>query len=188
MGNELYPDFRTLRADEIYIRVARCTEKGAQLLLYKDSRCDMNILDETVGRMIWQRRHYECKGNLFCSVGVRCGEEWIWKDDAGSESNVEKEKGEASDSFKRACTNWGIGRELYTTPFIWVPVETTDKPGVKIENKRTFDTFEVHKITYWRQDKKELHEIENLAIRRKRRGTKAAIVFIHEGGKDGGAV
>ena len=45
---------------------------------------------------------------------------WVWKWDCGTESNTEKEKGEASDSFKRACVNWGIGRELYTAPQIWI--------------------------------------------------------------------
>ena len=118
--------FRDLRADEIDCRVARCTEKGVQLLLYKDARADMIILDEQVGSENWQREHYECKGNLFCRVGIKSGNEWIWKSDCGAESNTEKEKGEASDSFKRACTNWGIGRELYTSPFIWVKAEDAD--------------------------------------------------------------
>lgn len=115
-------EFRTLRPDEIECRIGHLKKEGsfASILLYKDARVDMSILDETVGRQNWQRKHYDCKGNLFCSVGIKCGDDWVWKDDAGSESNVEKEKGEASDSFKRACTNWGIGRELYTSPQIWV--------------------------------------------------------------------
>lgn len=112
--------FRDLRADEIECRVAMVKKNGISLLLYKNARCDMNILDETVGAARWQRRHYECKGNLFCEIGIKCGDEWIWKSDCGAESNTEKEKGEASDSFKRAGFNWGIGRELYTAPFIWV--------------------------------------------------------------------
>ena len=119
-------EFRDLRADEIDCRVATCGEKGITLLLYKDARCDMNILDETVGAENWQRQHYECKGNLYCQVGIKCKSDlsdfsdWIWKSDCGTESYTEKEKGEASDSFKRACFNWGIGRELYTSPFIFV--------------------------------------------------------------------
>ena len=144
--------FRNLYAEEIECRVQQCTEKGLSLLLYKDARCDMSILDETVGAENWQREHYECKGNLFCRVGIFCDNQnfektvkenicgdgydaisraksivdavhqgqWIWKSDCGTESNTEKEKGEASDSFKRACVNWGIGKELYTAPFIWV--------------------------------------------------------------------
>jgi len=138
--------FRNLYAEEIECRVATVSEKGCSLLLYKDARCDMKILDETVGPDKWQRKHYECKGNLFCSVGIKCGDEWIWKDDCGAESYTEKEKGEASDSFKRACFNWGIGRELYTAPFIWVSAENvnlSDKQG----KKTTYDKFRVEKIT-----------------------------------------
>lgn len=125
--------FRDLRADEIDIRVQSVktdkdgNPKGVILLLYKNARCDMNILDETVGAENWQREHYECKGNLFCRVGIKCGDTYVWKSDCGSESNTEAEKGEASDSFKRACFNWGIGRELYTSPFIWIPANLCKK-------------------------------------------------------------
>lgn len=112
--------FRNLRADETECRISQVKENGLSLLIYKDARCDMNILDETVGAENWQREHYECKGNLFCKIGIRCNDSWVWKSDCGKESNAEKEKGEASDSFKRAGFNWGIGRELYTAPFIWV--------------------------------------------------------------------
>lgn len=129
--------FRTLTAAEIECRVARCTANGAQLLLYKDARCDMSILDETVGPENWQRRHDEHRGNLFCTVGINVNyadgqapEKWVWKEDAGAESNTEAEKGHASDSFKRACVNWGIGRELYTAPFIWIKgVSEKDERG-----------------------------------------------------------
>lgn len=122
-------NFRSLTAEEVEARVSTVSEKGLSLLLYKDARCDMRVLDETVGPECWQREHYECKGNLFCRVGIKLPEwpEWIWKADCGAESYTEKEKGEASDSFKRACFNWGIGRELYTAPFIWVPVQ--DREG-----------------------------------------------------------
>lgn len=116
--------FRNLRADEVDCRVSTISEKGLSLLLYKDARCDQKILDETVGCFGWQREHYECKGNLFCRVGLLDDTgNWIWKSDCGKESYTESEKGEASDSFKRACFNWGIGRELYTAPFIWIKVE-----------------------------------------------------------------
>src|SRR5690554_1395175 len=118
-------NIRTLRADEIECRVQIVKENGCSLLLYKDARVDMNILDETFGVENWQRHHEIVNGNLFCNVGVRFSREnnygeWVWKQDVGTESNTEKEKGQASDSFKRACFNWGIGRELYTAPFIWV--------------------------------------------------------------------
>lgn len=118
---------RSLKAEEIDCRVSTVKRNGCSLLLYKDARCDMNILDETFGAENWQRKHELINGNLFCSVGIRfihedSGQaEWIWKQDVGVESYTEKEKGQASDAFKRACFNWGIGRELYTAPFIWVP-------------------------------------------------------------------
>ena len=147
--------FRDLRADEIECRVQSVKKNGLVLLLYKDARCDMNILDETVGPDRWQREHYECKGNLFCKVGIVCDTknndrvfpEWVWKSDCGTESNTEAQKGEASDSFKRACFNWGIGRELYTSPFIWITEE-----NCKIENGKCFDKFEVTSVTI--EDKK----------------------------------
>lgn len=109
-------EFRALNADEIDVRVQNIAKdsSGVILLLYKDARVDMNILDETVGCENWQREHYECKGNLFCKVGIRTKSgDWVWKSDCGIESNAEAKKGEASDSFKRACFNVGIGRELY---------------------------------------------------------------------------
>lgn len=114
-------EFRKLRADEIEIRAAQISDKGASLLLYKDARCDMNILDETVGPMNWTRQHSRNNANCIVSIWDEDKKMWIGKEDTGTESNTEAEKGLASDSFKRACFNWGIGRELYTAPFIWVP-------------------------------------------------------------------
>lgn len=144
--------FRKLRADEIDCRVQAVTEKGCSILLYKDARVDQNILDETVGPERWQRKHELINGNLFCSVGILCqrenGEyEWVWKQDVGTESYTEKEKGQASDSFKRACFNWGIGRELYTAPFVWINagnVKITERNGKKTTN----DRFTVGVIEY----------------------------------------
>lgn len=138
--------FRDLRAEEIECRVQQVKENGLVLLLYKDARVDMNILDETVGNINWQRDHFECKGNLYCRVGINVAEDnsssgWVWKADCGAESNTEAEKGEASDSFKRACVNWGIGRELYTSPFIWVKIEDAN-----VSNKKCYDKFSVEKI------------------------------------------
>lgn len=115
--------FRKLTANDVEARVQSCDENGFVILLYKNARCDMNVLDETVRPENWQREHYECKGILFCRVGINIDFQdealppiWVWKSDCGTESNTEKEKGESSDSFKRACFNWGIGRELYTAP------------------------------------------------------------------------
>ena len=135
--------FRDLTANEIECRVQSVKPNGLVLLLYKDARVDMNILDETVGAENWQREHYECKGNLFCRVGIDVTESdsWVWKSDCGTESNTEAQKGEASDSFKRACFNWGIGRCLYTAPFIWIPADKCN-----INSGKCYDKFEVEKI------------------------------------------
>ena len=91
MGREVRMEFRTLRADEIDARVSQVSEKGIVLLLYKDSRCDMRLLDETVGSMNWQRDHKELKGNMYCGVGIWDDEKktWIWKWDCGTESYTE---------------------------------------------------------------------------------------------------
>lgn len=116
---------RTLRADEVELRAAQCgmtrTNKPyATLLIYKDARVDQRILDETFGPMNWERQHEVIDGRLYCTVRIWDAEkgQWVSKQDVGTESNTEKEKGQASDSFKRACFNWGIGRELYTAPRI----------------------------------------------------------------------
>ena len=123
--------FRALKESEIELRVARCTEKGSQWLLYKTARVDMEILDETVGTLKWQRDHKEIHGVVYCGVAIQNDQgEWIWKWDAGSESFSDKQKGEASDSFKRACVNFGIGRELYSAPFIWI---SSEKIPVKLK-------------------------------------------------------
>lgn len=113
---------RALRPDEIEVRVAQIGKNGYQLLLYKNSRCDKRILDEVFGPMRWKDEYREVKGALYCTISVWDDElkQWIAKEDCGSESNMEKKKGEASDAFKRAGTAWGIGRELYTRIFIWV--------------------------------------------------------------------
>ena len=109
-------EFRTLKADEIDCRVGNVTDKGVSLLLYKDARVDMRLLDEVVGTMNWKREHEIINGNLYCTVSIynEATQQWVSKQDVGVESNTEKEKGQASDAFKRACFNWGIGRELYT--------------------------------------------------------------------------
>ena len=110
--------FRNLKAEEIDVRISQIRSKFFSLLLYKDARCDMNILDETVGSMNWQRTHMRDNANCIVSLWDKEKQQWISKEDTGTESNTEKEKGLASDSFKRACFNWGIGRELYTSPEI----------------------------------------------------------------------
>ena len=139
--------FRNLLAEEIECRVNQISEKGLTLLLYKDARCDMNILDETVGAKNWKRRHTRDNANCIVSIYDEDKKEWVEKEDTGTESNTEKEKGLASDSFKRACFNWGIGRSLYTAPFIYIPA---DKCKIVSKGNRytTFDKFIVEAIKY----------------------------------------
>ena len=152
-------EFRLLEAEEIEVRVAQVKENGASLLLYKDARVDQNILDETVGSMNWMRRHTRENANCIVSIWDSEKQMWVDKEDTGVESNTEKEKGLASDSFKRACFNWGIGRELYTSPFIWI---SADKLNISNSNGKlkTYDKFSVEKIAY-----DEKRRIIGLAIR-----------------------
>jgi hypothetical protein len=141
-------EFRTLNANEIDCRVATINQKGLSLLLYKDARVDQNILDETVGAMNWQRHH--SRENANCIVAIWDDEKklWIEKEDTGTESFTEKEKGLASDSFKRACFNWGIGRELYSAPFIWIAAEDANIKQGGNGKMQCYDKFIVEQILY----------------------------------------
>ena len=145
--------FRVLKPEEIEVKVKQVTEKGAVALIYKTSRVDMDILDETVGAENWQSEYQEIKGNLYCGIGIKdeTTQDWVWKWDCGIESRSDgdgnEKKGEASDAFKRAGVQWGIGRELYTAPFIFLPLETVSKgKGYKLKNP--FSRFDVKEIEY----------------------------------------
>lgn len=151
---------RLLKSDEIECRVSVISEKGLSLLLYKDARVDQKILDETFGMFGWKRSHQCIDGNLYCTVEIRDQEtgEWIAKQDVGTTGYAEKEKSQASDSFKRACFNWGIERELYSAPFIWIPAS---KVQLQKKNDRYYcsENFHVTGITY-----SESREITGLSI------------------------
>ncbi len=157
---------RLLRADEIECRVATVNEKGVSVLLYKDARVDQKILDEVFGAFAWKRTHQSIDGNLYCTVEIFDKENQIWvaKQDVGTTGYTEKEKSQASDSFKRACFNWGIGRELYSAPFIWVSATKTEirKNG---DRYLCSDRFSVAHIEY-----NEEREIAGLAIRNDSKG------------------
>ena len=149
MENKL--NFRLLKASEIDCRISTVNQKGVSLLLYKDARVDQNILDETVGPMNWQRSHSRDNANCTVSIWDDYKSQWISKEDTGKESYTEAEKGLASDSFKRACFNWGIGRELYTAPFIWIgagdcKITDVDRGGKKVYT--CSERFRVSKIGY----------------------------------------
>lgn len=145
-------EFKALEPDDIEVRVKQVTDKGCSLLLYKDARCDMRTLDEAVGNENWDCTYERIGEALFCTVGIRCmlesGETtWVYKQDVGIESNMEPTKGEASDAFKRACFKWGIGRELYTAPFIWVPKESLQKHYPQSDGRwKCGDRFRVRKV------------------------------------------
>lgn len=184
---------RLLRAEEIECRIAMANEKGLSLLLYKDARVDQRILDETFGAFGWKRSHQCIDGNLYCTVEIldRESGEWVSKQDVGTTGYTEKEKSQASDSFKRACFNWGIGRELYSAPFIWIPAAKAgiQKKGDKyISNER----FSVSAISF-----NESREIVTLEITDSHGQVVYALkqsVSVHQDGgrkkteqKDGGA-
>lgn len=153
MGQDM---IRLLKADEIECRIATINEKGLSLLLYKDARVDQRILDETFGIFGWKRSHQCIDGNLYCTVEIydKDSGEWISKQDVGTMSYSEKEKGQASDSFKRACFNWGIGRELYSAPFIWIPAGTAAIQSKESDSRNKekkyycYDRFSVSFIEY----------------------------------------
>ena len=146
---------RTLKANEIECRIGQISKTGTglSLLLYKDARCDMAILDETFGPLNWKRRHTRENANCIVSIWDDDKKEWIEKEDTGTESNTEAAKGLASDAFKRACVNVGIGRELYTAPFIWIPSDKCNINGNKCNDK-----FEVKSIGY--NENREINALE----------------------------
>lgn len=146
--------FRALKASEIDCRIQSIGQNktgavGTTILLYKDARVDMNILDETVGAMNWQRGHAIIDGNLYCTISIwdEVKEQWIAKSDVGTESNTEKEKGRASDGFKRAGFNWGIGRELYSAPFVYIQLDKSEY--IERNGKLTSNAkFKVKDVSY----------------------------------------
>lgn len=148
--------FRLLTADEIECRVSEIAKNGQflRLLLYKTARTDAALLDETYGPMNWCNQYTEIGGKMYCGIAIRCESgEWVWKWNVGTESNMEAEKGQASDAMKRAGFVWGIGAELYSAPDIKIPA---DKCNIKEYNGkfRCYDRFTVEKIAY--NDKQEI--------------------------------
>ena len=118
--------FRPLTAAEVECRAAQCGKSKSgpwvSILIYKDAMVDQKLLDEVIGPMNWKNSYEMIDGKLFCTISIWDKEkgEWISKQNVGTESNTEKEKGQASDAFKRAAFNFGIGRELYSSPKIFI--------------------------------------------------------------------
>lgn len=172
-------EFRSLRADEIECRVGQIFQNGGglSLLLYKNSRTDGDILDETIGPENWQCSYDVINGQLFCTVSIwdDSKQQWICKQDVGSPSNVEAEKGRSSDALKRACFRWGIGKELYTAPRITIYANNRDgsencaiKQG-KNGKPQCYDEFSVERIEILD------HQIKYVSIRNDSNGK---IVFV----------
>lgn len=141
--------FRLLTEPEIECRIAEISKQGTglTLLLYKTARTDAALLDETYGPERWQNDFKMLDGKLYGGIGIKFDDEWIWRWDCGTESNMEAEKGQASDAFKRAGFKWGLGAELYTAPRIWVPAEKCQIKDVN-GKYRCYDQFAVEKIVY----------------------------------------
>ena len=119
-------------------RVQSANQYGASCVAYVDARDVQDLLDDVVGAAFWQCKYSENKGNLFCSIGIDVDKDntcWVWKEDCGTESNVEKQKGEASDAFKRAAVMWGVGRFLYSKKIIKLPVKERNGKFVPYSEK-----------------------------------------------------
>jgi hypothetical protein len=152
--------FRLLKADEIECRIAQTKPNGVQLLLYKTARTDAALLDETYPDQ-WQCDFKALDGKMYGGIGIKINNEWLWRWDCGAESNMEAEKGEASDAFKRAGFKWGLGTELYSSPFIWVKAD-----DCKIENGKCYDRFRVANIEYDGNERIVALDIDNTTQRK----------------------
>ena len=141
-----------LTIEEVDFRVQSINLGGyATILAYKDARVDMNRLDAVYGVEGWQKKYDLIDNHLFCSVGIWSEKlnQWIWKQDVGTESNTEKEKGEASDAFKRACFNLGIGRELYDYPIIQIELNNTEFEVKEYNGKKSAKQTYKLKLKEW---------------------------------------
>ena len=149
-----------LTAQDVELRVAQVvkTKSGvyAVLLVYKNARIDMKILDDVFGAMNWDRKHDTIDGKLFCTVSIWDEEKqrWVSKQDVGVPSNAESTKGEASDAFKRACFNWGIGRELYSAPDIRVKLEDYEVASSDNGKPKTYAKFYVEEMNFDKEQNK----------------------------------
>lgn len=156
-------EFRPLKAEEIECRIGQISRNGngLSILLYKDARSDANILDEVLGIENWQCSYEQVGGQLFCTVKIWSEDklQWISKQDVGTPSNMEAEKGRASDAFKRACFRLGVGRELYTAPRIWIYGDSCKIVQGQNGKFQCYDDFSVEKIDISN------HRIVYLAIR-----------------------
>ena len=135
-----------LTVDQIDFRVQSINKGGyATILAYKDARVDMQRLDESVGPLNWKREHVNANANCIVSIWNDDIGQWVSKEDTGTQSNTEAAKGLASDSFKRACFNWGIGRELYDYPLISIKL---DGDEFTVDNNKAKPTWKFQLKTW----------------------------------------
>ena len=125
--------FRTLKAEEIEVRLQSVKNGKANMLLYVNSRAVTKLLDETVGPMNWQTEFYEVNGQTIGKLGIWDSEkqQWIWKSDTGTESNIEAVKGLISDVYKRMLSRWGVV-ELYSSPKIVLDDDGYGNTGYRV--------------------------------------------------------
>ena len=136
-------EFKPLTADQVEVRPTDTKNKGkATLLIYQTARCPMEILDDTFPGA-WATDYKEVAGNVYCGIGIKVEDEWIWRWNAGTEGNIGEGKSTASDAFKRAATMWGIGRELYNTPKVKI-----DCPDNYYWNDKMTMTFSVKEVEF----------------------------------------
>ena len=161
MSNTIKNDltFRDLTPEDVEVRVAMAKANGVSLLVYKDARVDQDILDETVGKYNWRKKYEVINDNLYCTISIKdpIANEWIDKMDCGVESNTEKEKGEASDAQKRAGFVWGIGRELYTVPFVWV---SSDKCEIVQNDRGGYQCKTTFSVNHMKVENKKITELQ----------------------------
>lgn len=154
-NNKLIELTKPLTKDDIEIRTGSCSQKGASFLLYKTARVDTKRFNSVFG-LDWKREHRVENGHYICKISIfnDITKEWICREDVGTESNTEKEKGAFSDAFKRAGSSFGVGIELYEAPFIFIKDITKPKVGGKFELEDQFysNNLIVQKYEYSQKD------------------------------------
>tara|TARA_R110000850_G_scaffold272050_1_gene406847 strand:+ start:108 stop:758 length:651 start_codon:yes stop_codon:yes gene_type:complete len=140
MENKIKNLQEPLSTNDIEFRVQSINKGGyATILAYKNARVDMQRLDDVVGALNWKREHTRDNANCIVSIRDDATGQWVSKEDTGTESSAEAKKGLASDSFKRACFNWGIGRELYDYPIISAKLNSDEFDSSSGKAKQTWN-------------------------------------------------
>ena len=154
-----------LSSEDIEVKIKQVTKSGALALLYKTARTDRKILNKVFGPLNWTSDFKMVNDTLFCGIGIRenFGDPFVWKWESGGEAETPlddgaKKKATTSDAFKRAGYAVGIGEELYSSPFIWLDVETEQRGG----NYYLKDKFAKYVVTHieYNKDTRVITELE----------------------------